>query len=127
MIYVIDAHAWIEYVLGTAKGRILGGLFEGSNRFITLESTLAELNGFSIRMHKDFQELYEMVREKSTVMPILFEDWIAASIIRATLRQSIQHFGIIDSLLIVKQQQLKAKIITGDPHFKTMKNVIFLK
>ena len=46
--------------------------------------------------------------------------------IKHELRKKIKNFGLIDSILVAKQQELNCKIITGDSHFKNLKNVVFI-
>jgi predicted nucleic acid-binding protein len=43
------------------------------------------------------------------------------------LRKRIKDFGPADSFVLATAKVLKAKIVSGDEHFKNLKNVIFIK
>ena len=46
--------------------------------------------------------------------------------IHSTIRKRIKDFGLADAFVLTTAKRLGAKIVTGDPHFKNMKNVVFL-
>jgi hypothetical protein len=52
--------------------------------------------------------------------------WIGAAKIRFEMRKKIKNFGLIDSILVAKQQEFKCKVISGDFHFKSLKNVVYM-
>jgi predicted nucleic acid-binding protein len=43
------------------------------------------------------------------------------------MRQTRKDFGITDAFILATANKLKAKIITGDPHFKELENTIMIK
>ena len=127
MIYVIDTFAWIEYFKGSKQGLIVKRLFgDGKNKFITMECCLSELRGFCLKNNMDFDRLYTIVNRNSIILPVMRDLWINAAKVRFELRKTIKNFGLIDSILVAKQQKLKCKIVSGDPHFKSLRNVIYL-
>jgi len=127
MIYIVDTYAWIEYFSGSKKGRTVKQLLENmNNSFITLECCLAELKGWSIRNNIDFSMLLNVIEINSKIIPVLRKDWIRASEIKSEMMRTIRDFGLIDALLIAKQEQLKAKIITEDKHFFGLKDIQFM-
>lgn len=127
MIYIIDTYAWVEYFIGSSKGIILRQLFNNkNNKFITLECCLAELRAYCLREKRDFEQLLDIVRHNSIILPVMKKQWLEAGKIRFELREKIPHFGLIDALLVSKQIELKSKIVSGDPHFKSIKNVVYL-
>ncbi|MBU0615670.1 MAG: PIN domain-containing protein [Nanoarchaeota archaeon] len=127
MIYIIDTYAWIEFINGTTQGFILKKLFDNlKNKFVTMECCLAELAGFALRKDVNFNEILNMVKEKSVILPVLTDTWIKAAKIRYLLRKNIAHFGLVDAILVAKQEELKCKVVSGDPHFKGLKNVVYI-
>jgi predicted nucleic acid-binding protein len=127
MIYIIDTYAWIEYINGSNKALILKRLFQNpNNKFITMECCIAELAGFSLKKNLNFEKIFELVKTNSIILPVLTKNWIEAAKIRSELRKKIQHFGLIDAILVSKQKELKSKVISGDPHFKTLKNIVYI-
>ena len=127
MIYIIDTYAWVEYINGSDKASILIKLFKDqNNRFITMECCIAELAGFSLKKDIDFKKIFDLVKTNSIILPVLMKNWIEAAKIKYELRENIKHFGLIDAILVSKQKEIKAKIVSGDSHFKTLKNVVYI-
>jgi predicted nucleic acid-binding protein len=127
MMYIIDTFAWVEYFRGTPKGEILKKTFwEKNSRHITMECCIAELIGYCLRNSKDFRRVIEVVKTNSILLPVTQPLWIGAAKTRFHLRKRIPNFGLVDAILAAKQQELKCRIISGDPHFKTVKNVLYI-
>lgn len=127
MEYIIDSYAWVEYFNGSKKVEILKKLFlEEKNKFFTVECCLAEIRGWAIKNNQDFDNLLTIIRTNSEILNLSENDWILAGKERAEQRVKQKDFGLIDSTLLIKQQELNCKIITGDLHFKDLKNIIFL-
>jgi len=128
VIYIVDTYAWIELIKGSEKGLILQRLLEDMNhKFITMECCIAELKGFALKNKISFRRIYEMVKSNSIVLPVLIDHWLAAAGQRYEMRKTRKGFGLIDSILLAKQQELKCKLISGDSHFKGLKNVVYLE
>jgi len=49
-----------------------------------------------------------------------------AGILHAEIREKVKDFGLADSYVLAAARRLKAKIITGDPHFKGFKEAILI-
>jgi len=127
MLYIIDSYAWIEYFIGSTKGEILKKLFSNqANTFLTLPCCLGEIKGWALREQRNFTDLLTIIRANSTIPPLNDDDWIKAAEARFTQRKKRKGFGFIDAVILVKQQELSCKVITGDAHFKGLKDVIFL-
>ncbi len=128
MLYLIDSHAWIEYFIGSAKGRILRRLFlNRKHEFATLSCCIGEIRGWSLREDKDFEELYSLIRSNSSSLPVSEEEWIAAAEERHKQRKVEKGFGLIDAAILIKQKQLRCGIVSGDRHFRHLGKVVFLK
>ncbi len=128
MLYIIDSYAWIEYFKGSTKGEILRALFlKEENKFATIECSLAEIKGWSLREKEDFDKHFIIIRANSTIFPVVQQNWIEAARERFELRKSRKHFGLIDAVIVVKQKEHGCKVISGDPHFKEMPGSIFME
>ncbi len=91
-----------------------------------MECCIAELIGFSLKRNLSFETIFELVKTNSIILPVLTKNWIEAAKIKFELRKKTPHFGLIDAVLVSKQKELNCKIISGDPHFKTLKNIIYI-
>ena len=128
MNHIIDSYAWVEYFIGSEKGDILKKLFnKEKNQFMTVECCLAEIMGWALKNHMDFDSLFKVIRANSDILPIIEYDWIEAGKERFEQRKTLGDFGLIDAMLLVKQKETDYKIISGDKHFKNMRNIVFMK
>jgi predicted nucleic acid-binding protein len=53
--------------------------------------------------------------------------WIRAAEIRHEILKTVPGFGLIDSVILAVQEEKRCMVLTGDPHFERMKDVVFLK
>ncbi len=128
MIYIIDSYAWIEYFIGSEKGKVLKKLFlDKKNKFLTVECCLAEIMGWSLVNNQDFDQLFKIIRANSNIIQITKYDWIEAAKERFEQRKTQKDFGLIDAVILKKQKELNCRVISGDKHFKNLKNVVFIK
>ncbi len=127
MIYIVDSYAWIEYFIGSDAGLILKRLLDNkNNKFITLECTISELKCYCLRTGYNFSQVQITLKKDSIILPVSAFNWMKAAEIRHELRKKIKDFGLIDSILAAKQNELKCSLISGDKHFKGMKNVVYI-
>ncbi len=127
MIYIIDTYAWIEYFVGSKKGEILKKLFlDEKNKFFIVECCLAEIKGWCLRETKDFDKLFKIVKANSNILTITEYNWIDAAEEKFEQRKTQKTFGLIDAMILTKQKELNCKVISGDKHFKSLNNVLFM-
>jgi predicted nucleic acid-binding protein len=122
---IIDSYAWIEYFFGSEKGKRVRDAMEQKECY-TLESNLAEIYEWSKKNDEDFSFLQKIIIVKSRILPINRRDWLRGVEIKLEQRKKQRDFGLVDGLMIAKQEELKCGLITGDKHFKNVKNVVFL-
>lgn len=128
MLHIIDSYAWVEYFIGSQKGEILKKLFlDDKNKFTTIECCLAEIKGWAAKNEKDFDQMFRVIRANSQITALSIHDWIDAGKERFEQRKIKKDFGLIDATILVKQKEFNCKIVSGDTHFKGMKNVVFLE
>lgn len=126
MVNLIDAWAWIAYAKGKDEAKRFRNIMNTQTNY-TAESTLAEVYISCLREDRDFNAVLNIIQSNSKIVPITNHDWLLAAEIRHYWRKKRKGFGLMDALLLAKQKELDAKLVTGDPHFKGMKNVMFLK
>ena len=127
MNYLIDTSAWIEYFIGSARGERLRQILEHPQHHIyLLHSTLAEFYAWCLKNAEPFEPLNKVILSRSTLLSITLPDWLRAVEQRIPLRAVNKKIGILDVLLIVKQEQCNAKIVTCDSDFRHSKKVLFL-
>ena len=126
-MYLIDTYAWVEYFIGSDKGKVVKKVIEEEKNVIaTPECVLAELKGWAIRESLNFKELYTVVRKLSDILCITTSDWLEAASIRSEIRKTLKDFGMIDALIIAQQKRLGYMVVSGDPHFENIEDIMFL-
>jgi len=124
--YVIDSYAWIEYFEGSAKGRVVQKVILEKHEIITSAVTVAEVISRMKRKGFEVDDIYLALTNLSQIEDTHALDAKDVGLIHAELRSKVKDFGLADAFVLAVAHQHDAKIITGDPHFKHMKNVIFL-
>jgi len=125
--YILDTYAWIEYFLGTKSGSVVKRLITSNFTLITLESSISEIYLWCLREEKDFNKVLNIIKTHSHIGPITLTNWIEAAKIREQQRKTMKDFGLMDAIILAKQREFNAKVVTGDPHFKNQKDVMFLE
>ncbi len=127
MLFIIDSYAWVEYFIGSNKGKILRKIFlDGRNNFLTVECCLAEIKSWTLKNNKDFDSIFPIIKANSNILNLTEQNWIDSGGERFEQRKTQKDFGLIDAVILVKQKELNCHIITGDKHFENMKGVVFL-
>ncbi len=122
---VMDTYAWIEYFLGTKKGEAVKGYF--NEDLITPSIILIEISCKSAKEKWNFKELLQFIKSKSNIKGMNEEVIEKIGKIYLEQRNKKSKFSMIDATIWAIAENLKAKIITGDEHFKDFKEVILLK
>jgi predicted nucleic acid-binding protein len=129
MKYVIDSYAWIEYFMGTPTGEKIRSIIEGSEEKITPTICVAEVYAKTLRVESF--ELAEkqrvFIKEKSVLAPLDEVSAVESAKINNLLKKEIEGWGLADSIVYATAQLKKAEVVTGDEHFRKLKNVIFMK
>jgi predicted nucleic acid-binding protein len=129
MKYVIDSYAWIEYFMGTKAGEKAKPIIEGAEEKITPTICLAEVYAKTLRV-KD-QELAEkqrvFIKEKSALAPLDEMIAVESAKVQTKTKKEIEGWGLADSIVYATGLIRKAEVVTGDEHFKKLKNVVFIK
>ena len=127
MIFIIDSWAWIEYFTGSKSGLKLKKLIDNKNhKFITLECTLSEVKSYCLRTNSNFSSIHNIIKKNSIMLPVQIDIWLKAAETKYEIRKKIKDFGLIDAILVAKQNELDCMLISGDEHFKNMKKIVYV-
>ncbi|MBI5222865.1 PIN domain-containing protein [Candidatus Micrarchaeota archaeon] len=125
--YTIDAYAWIEYFAGTEKGKTVATIVEDpSNILFTNAVTSAEIISKFIRLNKDPSTAAKAIRILSKIDDADFDCSSLAGTLHAQMKSKISDFGLADAFVLATSKRHQTKILTGDPHFKSLSNVILI-
>jgi predicted nucleic acid-binding protein len=125
--YVVDAYAWIEYLDGTEAGRKVAEILENNDDIFTCAVTLGEVVSKVARLGKDAKIAYDVLLSNSQVVVVDEELSFQAGLLHCEMRKTSRDFGLADAYVLATARRLKANILTGDPHFKPLKEAIMVK
>jgi predicted nucleic acid-binding protein len=126
--YVVDAWAWVEYLIGSEFGSKLKEVLDkDSSEVYTCSITLAEVISKVAREGQDVEAAYTMLLSNSQVININEELSKHAGLLHAEMRKTLKDFGLADAYMLATARKLKAKVLTGDAHFKTVKEAVLIK
>jgi predicted nucleic acid-binding protein len=128
--YVIDSYAWIEYFKGSAKG-------ENARKYIEDESSatptivIAEVSGKLMRETAAGRETVDgrlarlgFLKSSTTIADLTEEIALRSGEIDVERKQKVHRWGLADSLVLATARIAGAKVVTGDEHFKDLKDEI---
>jgi len=125
--YVVDSYAWIEYLDGTEIGRKVSDLIKGNNEIFTSALTVTEVVSKAARKSKDAKIAYDILTSNSKIIDADEELSFQAGLLHHEMRKTVKDFGLADAYILATAGKLKAKIVTGDLHFKNMKEAVLIK
>lgn len=123
--YVFDTFAWIEYFQASKKGEVVKELLE-NNKIATSILSIAELADSYLRAGEELGERYDFIIANSTIINLTPELCIAGAKVKKEMRKTEKDFGLIDGIIFAIANELDAKLVSGDSHFKNSKDVILL-
>ena len=125
--FVLDSFAWIEYFKGTKNGKKVKEVLENQSCF-TPTIVIAELSDMYSKEHYSFWEKdLNFILENSIVLQLNTEIASIAGKLKQTVRKKYKNnFGLADRIILATARTLNANVVTGDHHFKPLKNIEFI-
>ena len=124
--HVIDAYAWIEYLGGSEAGGKVKTLLEENDETYTCATTVAEVVNKVARKGKDTKIAYDVLLSNSQIINVDEELSWQAGLLHFEMRKAKKDFGLADAYVLATARKLKSKILTGDLHFKDVKEAVFI-
>jgi len=126
--YVIDAYAWVEYLIGTQAGAKVAAVLEKEDvEVYTCAVTVAEVVSKAAREGQDVDLVYDILVRNSQVVNVDEEISKEAGVLHAEMRKTSKDFGLADAYALTIARRAKSKVLTGDLHFKGVKEAIFIQ
>ncbi|WP_292347830.1 MULTISPECIES: PIN domain-containing protein [unclassified Methanoregula] len=116
---VLDTWTWIEYWKGDDRVRTY---IERKETRITSMITIAELERFYGVERERMDRMVSMIRSRSLLVPV---DLVIART-AGSVRRQMKEGGIADAIIYATALRHRAKVVTGDPHFRGMPEVVFV-
>jgi len=129
MTVLVDSWAWIEYFKGSEAGEKVKELLENSQEKVVVSVIIiAEvynsfLRDYSLPNNKRYAEASrKAMKQRSYVYDV--DEEIAVDSAKVKHEKK---WGLGDSIIYATAKREGAKVLTGDPHFKGLKDVMFLE
>lgn len=130
--YVIDTYAWVEYLLGSSKGAIAKEYVEGGSAF-TPSIVIVELRKWYLkeieagrRRETEMQKHFEFLESRTQVLTLDSSLALKAGETDFTMKKRKRNWPIADSIVLASARSRSAYVVSGDPHFKNVEDVIFI-
>ena len=125
--YIMDAYSWIEYLDGSSRGVKARNIVESKkNKVYTCAVTIAEIVSKFLRRNFDPEIAFNAIIAGSHVIPVDDKLSFVAGQLHAEMRKHVKDFGLADAYLLACAKNYNAKIVTGDPRFKTVRGVVMI-
>ncbi len=125
MAIVFDTYAWVEYFNGTSKGNLVKRYLE-REEILTPIIVLLELSYKADKECWNFDNHLKFIKANSEIVGMNEEFVLLFGKFYNRIKKKVKKIGITDIIIIHTANVNNAKILTGDPHFKEMNNVIML-
>lgn len=122
---LLDTYAWIEFFLGSEKGKKVREIIESSKCFTSIIS-LAEISEWCMKNNRDIEERFSIVKKNSVILDIDEDIAKLSGIMNFHNKKKVKNIGMMDSIVLATGAIYELKIVTGDEHFKKFENVIML-
>lgn len=127
MTVLVDSWAWIEYFKSTPVGvKEVASVLEISREDVIVSTiNIAEVYNAFLRDYPDNDKFAKdsraAIKQRSYVFDVDEEIAVESARIKHKLK-----WGLGDSIILATARREGAKVLTGDPHFKGVKEVIYL-
>ncbi len=123
---VIDSSAWIEYFIGSEKGKMARPYVEGGGG-ITPTIVIAELSAlYTVRNWPKWNENLNFIKAKSMISELTLDIADVAGLTRSSMRDIHKDASLADAIICETAKKYEVPVLTCDKHFKGLQPVIFL-
>jgi len=131
--FVIDTYAWVEYLLGSEAGaRAKSHIERGTG--LTPSIVLAELRKWYLReieagrrSEREMQSHFAYIESVTEIVVLDIDLALKAGEVDFLMKKRIRGWPLADSIVYATARSRAAQVLSGDPHFKNLEDVIFIE
>lgn len=130
--FVIDTYAWVEYLLGSPAGARAKKYIEGGQG-LTPSIVLAELRKWYLReieagrrSEREMHSHFAFVESVTQIVPLDAPLALKAGETDFLMKKRRKNWPLADSIIYATARSHAAPVVSGDPHFKGIEDVIFI-
>ena len=129
---VVDTFTWVEYLIGSQAG-IKAKKFIDEGRSLTPSIVLAELRKWYLReieagrrSGREMQGHFAFIELATQIIPLDTSLALKAGELDFLMKKRIKGWPLADSIVYATAKSRAAQVISGDPHFEGLEDVIFI-
>jgi PIN domain nuclease of toxin-antitoxin system len=123
--YVVDSWAWIEYLDGSEIGKKVAMKLKAQEVFTNIV-TIAEVISKVGRKQKDPDIAFRAMTSLSNIVAGDDEFAKRVGLLHSGVKKEVPNFSLGDAFTLYTAKSLSAKVLTGDPDFKGIKEAEML-
>jgi len=135
MNLVVDSYAWVELFLGSEKGRKTRQLILEAEQVRTPDVVLAEISRKYQREKVDYKAVRSILETISTTTIVTGIDSDLAlgagtaylELLEKAKRERLRAPALFDAIVLATARQYDSSVVTGDEHFRSLPETIFLR
>lgn len=130
--FTLDSYAWVEYVIGSEMGKFVEFILKRATCF-TPSIVISELSDKFHRENNldDWFLLLKFIKHKSKIINltenIADESGKCKGLLRKSQKSGNKKIGLADAIIYQTALYQESKLITGDEHFESREEVVYLK
>ncbi|MBS7626793.1 type II toxin-antitoxin system VapC family toxin [Candidatus Bathyarchaeota archaeon] len=131
--FVIDTYAWVEYLLGSEAGVKVRKYIEGET-CLTPSIVVAELRRWYLReieagrrSDREMRIHFGFFESATEIVPLDASLALKAGETDFLMKKRIKNWPLADSIIYATARSRAAQLVSGDPHFKDLEDVIFIE
>ncbi|MDI6856425.1 MAG: PIN domain-containing protein [Candidatus Thermoplasmatota archaeon] len=123
----LDAHAWIAYFKNEKGADTVESYIERENTTTPIMAVAEIAAKLYLELPKKLEEALLFIKAKSTILDLSFDIAARAGRTREELRKiTKKKVSLADAIVYETAKQYDIPVLTGDPHFKGLENVIYI-
>ena len=129
---MIDTYAWVEYLIGSRIGSKAKDYIE-TGRALTPSIVLVELRKWFLReieagrrSEREMQLHFQFIESATEVVLLDTSLALKAGETDFLMKKRVRNWPIADSVIYATARSRAAQVVTGDPHFRGLEEVIFI-
>jgi predicted nucleic acid-binding protein len=129
---VIDTFAWVEYLLGSKAGAKARTYIEGGHG-VTPSIVLSELRRWYLkeieerrRTQREMQTHFAYIESITDIVPLDGPLAREAGETDFLMKKRVRDWPLADSIIYATAKSCSALLVTGDPHFESLEDIVFI-
>lgn len=122
---LLDTSAWIEFFIGSDKGRRVKEVLSIAECYTSIVS-LAEVTNWALKEKRDTKFLINAIGQLSTVIKLDEDITVMAGQLNFERKKTNKKWGMIDSFILATAMIYNLTILAKDPDYKDLEAVEML-